>query len=802
MTTRTPLARTYLASSVGVLGLLLSAGAVRAQDAPTVEPNTLGEVSVIAKDTAGLIERQPTATVNGIDKPLIETARSASFASGLTLERYGVETVDDLVAVSPGAFTASFYGVPGSVNLRGTLAEIYFRGFKRIENRGTYPTPLGATEQVEIVRGPPTAFNGPGKVGGFLNFVPKTARVEGRYIERPTGMARAMAGSYGRKNLSGELGLPANFGPVEGGVYLYGELEDSRSFYRGIEPRHQILEVSSDFTLPGGWSLAAGGMYEHAKGYVQTPGWNRLTQALIDHGTYTTGRDTDIKDADGNGRLTPNEIGAGGLLQGYFGFPPPPDKRFQLDSGVGTGKIGPRDVFIADRDFSTTETQTYYLDLGKRLSPNHVLKAQLFHDRLINRRFVSYGYPAAYDAWATEGRLTWNADYATADGMLALKSAIGVSIRHFSGGRRETISTAALDRRDILAGPSPTDVFDDPFSAEPGGIGLTWESDVRSKWTDRGAFAVLDLTLYRRLNLVMSGRLDDYDAFSRDVGTTASAADRAGRRDARGKGSYSLSASYKAPLGLMPYLTYAETAALEVGQTGELAPSLIANKSWLSSSDLREAGVKGQWLDGALLASVSAYRQTRTALNGINFAVVGHRAKGIELELRWIASKNWSFSFNGDRQKTMVKGPDNSFVFIPPKTAQTAGADGYGGGYAVFTVASLRPGDYEYSLIPRSVAALYATYTSNDLSWGRFGATAGVKYVSKTSGTVPGAVVYPRYALVDASAFVSHGSWTASLNVDNLFDKLYFTPMTDVYTNVSVLPGMGRQWRVALQRRF
>ena len=139
----------------------------------------------------------------------------------------------------------------------------------------------------------------------------------------------------------------------------------------------------------------------------------------------------------------------------------------------------------------------------------------------------------------------------------------------------------------------------------------------------------------------------------------------------------------------------------------------------------------------------------------------------------------------------------SSYGYSYPSTSY-----GYGGGYAVFTVASLRPGDYEYSLIPRSVAALYATYTSNDLSWGRFGATAGVKYVSKTSGTVPGAVVYPRYALVDASAFVSHGSWTASLNVDNLFDKLYFTPMTDVYTNVSVLPGMGRQWRVALQRRF
>lgn len=779
-----------------VLLPLAGAALLVAAPASAQEVQTL-DALVVTRDNAGLIERRPTATVNGIDKPLIETARSASFASALTLERYGVETVDDLVAISPGAFTASFYGVPGSVNLRGTLAEVYFRGFKRIENRGTYPTPLGATERVEIVRGPPSAFTGPGKVGGFLNFVPKTARVEDHYLSKPTGMIEATAGAYGKKNLSGELGLPASFGAVEGGVYAYGELEDSGSFYRGISPRHQLLELSSDFSLPGGWSLAAGGMYFHSDGYVQTPGWNRLTQDLIDHRTYITGRDTTVTDADGNGRLTPNE--AGGLLQGYFGFQPPANPRFTLDTGVGTALISPHDVFVSGRDFSKTETQTYYLDLGKRLSPDHEIKAQLFYDRLDNRRFVSYGYPAAYDSWTAEARLSWTGAVRLGDANL--KTVAGLSWRSLHGGRRETVSTAALDRRDILAGPTANDVFDDPFSAEPGGIGLTWESDVRSVWTDKGAFAMADLS-WRRLNLVLGGRLDDYDAQARDVGTTAGAADRAGGKDARGRGSWSASLSYKTSLGLMPYLTYAETAALEVGQAGELAPSLIAGKSWLSGSDLREAGVKGQWLGGALLGSLSAYRQTRTALNGINLAVVGHRAKGVELELRWIADKHWSFSFNGDRQKTVVKGPDQSFLFIPPATAQTSGVNGYGGGFAVFTVASLVPGDYEYSLIPRSVAALHATYSSREFAWGRAGATAGVKYVSKTSGTVPNAVVYPRYALLDLSAYVARGNWTLSANIDNLLDKLYFTPMTDVYTNVSVLPGVGRSWRLNLQRRF
>jgi hypothetical protein len=35
------------------------------------------------------------------------------------------------------------------VESRGTLAENYYRGFKRIENRGTYTTPIGDAAPIE-----------------------------------------------------------------------------------------------------------------------------------------------------------------------------------------------------------------------------------------------------------------------------------------------------------------------------------------------------------------------------------------------------------------------------------------------------------------------------------------------------------------------------------------------------------------------------------------------------------------------------------------------------------------------------
>src|SRR5271155_427734 len=151
------------ASAVSLVAL---ATAARAEgDAPA--QTGVSEV-VVTADRAGLLERRPNNTVFGLDKPLIDTPRSASLISDLTIQRYGIQTIDNLVAVAPGTLTASFYGVAGSLNIRGTYAENYFKGFKEIENLGTYTTPVGDAAQIEIVRGPPSPIYGPGRVGGFL----------------------------------------------------------------------------------------------------------------------------------------------------------------------------------------------------------------------------------------------------------------------------------------------------------------------------------------------------------------------------------------------------------------------------------------------------------------------------------------------------------------------------------------------------------------------------------------------------------------------------------------------------------
>lgn len=797
--------RAYLLASTLGVGVLAASQALAQEEGG--QASTVDAVIIQARDKAGLLEKQPSTAVFGLDKPLLETPRSASFVSDTTLRRFGIQTIDGLTAVSPGTYTASFYGVPGSLNIRGTLAENYFRGFKRIENRGTYSTPIGDAAQIEIVRGPPTPIYGAGKVGGMLNFIPKSARDEGRFLTEPKGELTATFGAYDKKNLTGQAALPVTLGAAAGGVYAYGEMDDSKSFYRGIHPKRQLAEVSADFDLNNGWSTAFGGMIYHSTGDVQTPGWNRLTQDLSDHGTYITGRDTTLVDADGNGRLTPNEVGtypyASAIYIPYYGYPAS-DANHTLDVGVGTTKLSPRTVYISAADFSKTRTNTVYFDLAKRFYDDSVLKLQLFYDDLENKRFVSYGYPAWFDSSVWEARASYalGRDF----GAVTTKSILGASYRDFSGRRRESYNSGliALDRRDISYGATASDIIDSPFSSEPAGVqGLGWENDNKGTWSQTGLFFTSDVKLGQRLTLTLGGRYDWYDVAANDTGVLSYTV--AGRQtDRRGKGTYSASVTYQTPVGLMPYISYAKASTLEVSQAGELAPGLIADGSWLSGSDLAEAGVKFQLLHGALVGSLAGYRQNRTQLSGLTQVVQGTRAKGVELEVRWLASEHLSFTATGNAQHTTVKGPDTSFQYIPAYTAGVAGAQAYGGSYVVWTFDSLpgRGGDYDYTLIPKSVVSVYGAYTSDRHGWGMAGATLGMTHVTKTSGTVQNAVTYPAYAVVNASAYVARGPYTAELNIDNLFDKLYFTPDADTYANLGALPGKGREWRMTLKRTF
>ena len=179
------------------------------------------------------------------------------------------------------------------MDIRGTPGETYFRGIRRLDNPGNYPTPIGASDRIDIVRGPASPIYGPAKIGGYLNFNPKSARIEhsGELVDENTGAVSLVVGSWDKLIVTGEVGGATQFNNEDFGYYLYAEIEDSGSYYRNNDNEQTLLQASFDANLRERVHLHFGGMF-HAYTGQQNAGWNRLTQELIDRGVYVTGQPT------------------------------------------------------------------------------------------------------------------------------------------------------------------------------------------------------------------------------------------------------------------------------------------------------------------------------------------------------------------------------------------------------------------------------------------------------------------------------------------------------------------------------
>lgn len=777
------------------------------------ETTQIGDVVVTARfDPLSRLQKGATDSFTGLDRSLLETPRSASRVSSDTIARYGMENVDDLVAAVPGAYTASFFGVPGNLNVRGTLADTYFQGFKRIENRGSFSSNLGAAAYVEVLRGPSSPIYGPGKVGGLLNFVPKSARgVDARYADEMSGGFNVTVGSYGRRNAAADLVVPVG----EGGIALYVEREDSDSYYRNIHPEHLNLQATYVGDFGDGWSGEVNLMHFEESGRIQSPGWNRVTQNLIDNGVYITGRDTDLVDLDGSGMIEYGEIDAafgawGGTsnirqIKEYGGKNNP---KFALDEGVGTTKLSRRNVMADDADYNDSRTFTAYAGLQKEMANGSVLAIKAFMDDIENQRFTSFGFAADYDARALEGRVTYSfpsrfGQHVSAD------TVVGAGYRDHTAKQYESFLSGyiALNRRDLSHGSTAGDRIAAPLMKD--GVQM-WDSRHEMEWNSRSVFAMSDITVFDRFSILAGLRWDDYDVKAINKGETVFGLKDTWVENGKAAMTWSLSARYETPWGLTPYVTFAEPRSLESTQTGGVSVGTVTSNLFISPSELKEVGVKFSLLDGALFGGAAYYKQFRRRTDMLG-NVSGNTSEGFELEAHWLATDRVSFTTALTLQETRVDAPGKGkgeYLELRPEQFGLDPASAYGGTFAVNnagTFAELADG-YVVRTMPDTVFSLFGAYTTEPFSLmgteASAGFTAGATYVSETGGVFENSLRLPAYTLAKAAAYVKVRNVTVSANIDNLFDEEYFTPSAEVYKEVAVMPGLPRMFRVNLAYRF
>lgn len=272
------------------------------------EAETAGEleefVGYAGEDPNFVLPNESLEGVLGFSKKLIETPRSASVVSSEMIDALSISEVSDLSRIVPGTNTTTRWGVQGNIDVRNMTADTYFRGMKRIEPQGNSRTVLGANDQIQIVRGPPPPFFGPGKIGGYTNLIPKSGRSQqGAYLEEDTGFIQMVAGNYQKREVSfGYGGATPEFKEgLRGGYYIYGMLEDSESFYENIPIEQRVLQAAVSQEISDQWRIETGINFqetETAGGFRQ-----RLTQETIDNGLYWAGSPLVALDTDRSGKI-------------------------------------------------------------------------------------------------------------------------------------------------------------------------------------------------------------------------------------------------------------------------------------------------------------------------------------------------------------------------------------------------------------------------------------------------------------------------------------------------------------------
>ncbi|NKF24229.1 TonB-dependent receptor [Solimonas sp. C16B3] len=791
----------------------------------TTATDNSGIAEVIVKSRVNrevnILPTEPNDSVFGFNKSIKDTPRAVTSISQEMLTKFNITDINDIVALTPGSFTQSFFGVAGSLDVRGTPGENYFRGVRRVDNPGNYPQPIGASDRIDIVRGPASPIYGPSKIGGYLNFIPKSARAQdGAYMTKPAGEFGVVRGSWDNNTLHGEVGGPGKVFGQAFGYYLYAEAQNAGSYYDNTSTNQSIYQASFDADLTDKTRIEFGGMYQEYEGN-QVAGWNRLSQDLIDHGTYVTGHPTSI-DTNGDGRISAAEAGAANLSIFYpFGSSDPNVNFGSVNEqsaatvnadlanhpnmalvNPGTAHINGSQVLVAPEDSLTDQVKTLYFDIIHSFTDNLKLTNKVFYDSLNNNNENAYGFSQMADTWAFEDQiiLAYNKDVGD-----WLKSAyqFSPSLRHQKFSHGDNFAYEYFDRRDITEQASAFDRR--TLSTRDGPTVEPWSSRTVGDYFDYGLAGMADYTFFDSLHFTGGGRYDSLHMTSTCT-TGVDCTDNDKHKDTDGAWSWSFSTNYDIPvLGISPYFTRAKQSTMIVGQGGEIPADAVASKNAVANSTLTEIGVKGSFWDDRIYASFAHYRQQRldySAQNTVtNNTTLG---KGWEAELRAVLTNNLAIAANYSNTKVYNEtakqnGSQFSFAGAGDLPAGVDPADMYGGviNGLVLTTDGRKQG------VPENVYSIYLIYSFDGTILDGLTGTVGMTHVDSTYSGFSKAVKLPSYTLVNAGTNYESKHWKFGLQGKNLTNEKYFrSNFPDLFGSSVVLPELPRNWTMSLAYKF
>ncbi len=781
-------------------------------------------------DPMGILPNAPADSVFGMGLKAIETPRSISVVTAEMIELFDIDDINDLVGLTSGTYTSSFFGVPGALDIRGAPGETFFRGMKRIKNPGNFPTPIGASDRIDVVKGPPSPIFGPGPIGGYLNFIPKSARAStGKYLNKSIGKLSVTMGSGDKRVMTGEIGGPAKVFGQTGGYYAYVLAENSGSYYQNSFQDQLILQTSFDFDLTDTIRVQFGEQYQYYSG-TENAGWNRLTQDLIDNHNYITGSPPNV-DTDHDGRNSRDELIAAGLLGSVFRAygntnPAAPNANFALVN-PGITKLSREQVLISEEDKVDSKSLGAFFDVIKTLPGGATLTNKVFLDYLDRYKYAAYGFSQKQEATSLEDKIVADFTVEPAAGWKIVNSAAASAYYNKANGRSDT-AAELFDRRDIS---KPSTAIDKMHHAVLNPSLQAWTNDVTSEYTDLSLGLVTDISYKERTHLLVGAREDYIPTIkSKNNGVNiplVRPAPLPGRvQFARGEvvsnhgeaASWSLSLSHSLLVNagdldvLTVYGTRAHQALLSSGQAGEVSPGPVISGP-LNGTELKELGIKTSFFKGKLFASVAVYDQTRSGVSdaSVDLTVTATRGRGTELEIRYVPIQELSFTVAANWQKTVYDpatllqpngtiGVNTGFQWGNPTTTGVPGYNAYGGTITTSVPANLAATQFaERAGSPDKVISSTVAYTFKQKLTFTFGGT----YQASVAADRFQSIILPSALVLNTSLGYNAGDWLFKVSVSNLTDKWYYrSNFPDLFGGAVVLPMPGRGYEFSASYKF
>jgi len=687
--------RRALAWGRGLLALAVLLPALRAADptpadvaapapapAPTATAETPAGSDVVTMDKfvtgaeADPNGFRPTSnTVFGVDKPALDTPRSVSLVSGDMIEKFNIQNMTDLERFTPSSFTSFSFGVQSGLSIRGDSADMYYDGMKMVNNANNLPTPLGPSDGVTIVRGPPSAVYGEGLVGGYLDFRPKSARADtGKYLDHIEGKLTFTRDSVGGNIGTAEVGGPLTIFGKKAGFYVYDQDTDSNTWYIGQHVRDETfqgtltVDLSDKLTFQFNFRL-----FNHNGTGIA--GWNRVTQALIDHGTYQTGMENvNLINPGGQNqnfasRVQLYDAGLSNALEFGYGAPsiakqvapgtnaygqlgPNPNGPLALVTDVGTAILSPRQVLLErvnqGDDYIGSGRLTY------ELAPGMMLKETLFIERQNYHKFSDISYFREGITTMGEDRVTLEWEVRNLPKWLTITNVFALNSRFLETQDKSGNVFQMFNYWDLTEYTQGRYLFANGY-VSPTLAGV--DSNALSQHEESGAGDVLDVDFFNRIDFTagmrydyVNARLDNYPGLSTSSATVLSPSVVVPLVKGYAKASSLTNASVTVKLlpNIAAYATYATPRSVVPGGTGGLTTAQIQTQI-LTPSKLQESGVKMEFFDRKLYLTFANYNENRTAYNANLYgAGVGGlqqtKREGNEIEFRWVPTKYLSFS--------------------------------------------------------------------------------------------------------------------------------------------------------------